>query len=93
MFGGGSLHGLTLMGHFSTAFVAGSITALDAGLFRTSPFPALLVCSSALSEVVDWCLVCFGVVLLLLFVCFPILFFLKSSQSGRRFEQCFKGLC
>lgn len=50
VFGGGGLHGLASMGHRSTAVLAVSITALGSGLFRTSPFPAWLVCSSDLSR-------------------------------------------
>lgn len=54
VFGGGGLHGLASTGHRSTAVLAVSITARGAGLLRTSPFPARLVCSSDLSEVIDW---------------------------------------
>lgn len=52
--GGGGLHGLAAMGHRSTAVLAVSITARGAGLLKTSPFPACLVCSSDRSEVIDW---------------------------------------
>jgi len=52
--GGGGSHGLAAMGHHSAAVLAVGITAVGAGLFRTSPFPARLLCSSDLSEITDY---------------------------------------
>lgn len=91
VFGGGSFIGLTLMGHFSTAFLAGSVTARDAGLFRTSRFPAWLVCSSALSEVIGWFLFWFvsGLFCWCLFV-FPFSSFSSPPKAGHDLNSVLK---